>query len=287
LGSSELTIEDNIVKTKTLLPLVALALAITSPAFGATTTLLSDNFDSYANQAAFQAAWPATVGTGGTFSTLQAASAPDSVNFPLTAQRNDRSFAESGNPSALNAITFGFDFYDSNAAASPYRQCSSLIDGAGNASGMLVSLGMNNNQTSANSGGNYYMARILGYTVPTTADPDGGPVESVGGAGTFFKLNDYGVGLRSTGWHNLSVTITDTAFSFYVDGALAETVANAFTLRSYDTVRLGSGISSANEAYFDNVHVETAPAPVVPEPGALSLAAMGLGMLLFIRKLRC
>ena len=57
---------------------------------------------------------------------------------------------------------------------------------------------MNNNQTIANSGGNFYMARILGYTVPTTADPDGGPAESVGGAGAFFKLNDTGVGLRTT-----------------------------------------------------------------------------------------
>ena len=234
-------------------------------------TLLTDNFDSYANQAAFQAAWPATVGTGGTLSTLQAASAPNSVNFPLTAQRNDRTFAESGNPAAGNAITFGFDFYDSSAAASPYRECTSLIDGAGSASGMLVSLGLNNNQTVANSGGNYYMARILGYTVPTTADPNGGPAESVGGAGAFFKLNDYGVGLRSTGWHNLSVTITDTAFNFYVDGLLAETVANAFTLRSYDLVRLGSGISSANEAYFDDVLVGVN----VPEPSTAVLSILG------------
>lgn len=43
-------------------------------------------------------------------------------------------------------------------------------------------MGFNNNQSGPNSGGQYYMARILGYTVPTTADPDGGPVESVGGA---------------------------------------------------------------------------------------------------------
>jgi hypothetical protein len=256
---------------KTLLALGTAALLVTIPTIRAqAATLLDDNFDSYANQAAFQAAWPVTVAPGGTLSTAQAASAPNSVYLPLTAQRNDRSFAESGNPSALNAITFGFDFYDSNAAASPYRQISSLIDGAGSASGQLVSLGMNNNQSSTASGGNYYMARILGYTVPTV-DPDGGPNESYTGSGIFFKLNDYGVGLRSTGWHNLSVTITDTAFKFYVDGLLAETVANAVTLRSYDIVRLGSGITSANQAYIDNVLVGVN----IPEPSTAVLSILG------------
>ena len=246
--------------------------------------LLSDNFDGYADQAAFNAVWPAQVGTGGTLSTLQFLSSPNSVNFPLTAQRNGRSYTESGNPSALNAITFSFDFYDSNAGASPYRQVCQLIDGAGSASGQLVSLGMNNNQSSADSGGNYYMARILGYT-PTAVDPDGGPNESAGGlaAGAFFKLNDYGVGLRSTGWHNLAVTFTDTVFSFYVDGLLAETVANTFTLRSYDAVRLGSGLSSVNEAYFDNMLIGV---NLVPEPSTFAVGLMGGIWLLSVMRRR-
>ena len=46
--------------------------------------------------------------------------------------------------------------------------------------GQVVSLGMNNNQFVTSSGGNYYMARILGYT-PLTIDPDGGPNESYTG----------------------------------------------------------------------------------------------------------
>jgi hypothetical protein len=248
------------------------------------TVLLSDNFDSYANQAAFQAAWPITVGAGGTLSTAQAVSAPNSISFGTLAARNDRSFTESGNPSPANAITFSLDFFDSNAGVSPYRQVSQLIDGLGNASGMLVSLGLNNNQSSTDGGGNYYMARILGYTVTTSPDPNGGPADSgTLGAGAFFKLNDYGVGLRTTGWHNLKVTITDTAFDFYVDGALAETVANAFTLRSYDLVRLGSGISSLQPTFFDNINVEVNP---VPEPGTLTFIALGLGVLVAVRQFR-
>lgn len=244
------------------------------------TILLQDNFDSYADQAAFLLAWPAAVGTGGTLSSARSVSAPNSVNFPTTAQRNDRSFAESGNPDVLNLIRFSIDFFDSNAAAAPYRQVVQLIDGAGSASGQLVSLGMNNNQSITNSGGNFYMARILGYTVPTTADPDGGPAESVGGAGAFFKLNDTGVGLRTTGWHNLAVEITNVDFKFYVDGLLAETVANSFTLSSYDKVRLGSGITAANDANFDNVSVETNP---VPEPGTAALGLLG-GLMLLRRR---
>ncbi len=271
---------------KQITTLIAGASVLLVAGWANATVLLTDDFESYADQAAFTNVWKRTVGVGGTLSTTQSSSPTKSVNFgvsPLTL-RNDRSFTETGNPSALNAITFSLDFYDSNSGASPYREIASLIDGAGSSSGQLISLGMNNNQLSGDSGGNYYMARILGYTA-TTVDPNGGPNESSGGttvASSFFKLNDYTVGLRSTGWHNLKVTITDTTFSFFVDGILAETVANAITLRSYDLVRLGSGLTSVNEAYIDNVLVEVNP---VPEPSTFALGLLGgLGMLWMVRR---
>ena len=47
-------------------------LGLGAPRANAQVVLLQDNFDSYANQAAFNAVWPATVGTGGTLSTAQA-----------------------------------------------------------------------------------------------------------------------------------------------------------------------------------------------------------------------
>ncbi|MSU59971.1 MAG: PEP-CTERM sorting domain-containing protein [Pedosphaera sp.] len=136
------------------------------------------------------------------------------------------------------------------------------------------------------------MARILGYTVVTTPDPDGGPAEGVTGSGAYFKLNDFGVGARSLGWHNLKVQISSddglsADFAFFVDNVLAERVNNvgtAATFRSYDNIALGSGLSNGStEAFFDNFYLETTP---VPEPGTLSLVAMGLGALLVIRKLR-
>lgn len=226
-------------------------------------TLVTDNFDGYADQAAFVTAWPA-VGTSGTLSSAQSSSPSNSVHYAATpaTQRNGLNFTESGNPSSTNLIVFSFDFYDSNAATNPYRQYSNLQDTAApGAYGQLVSMGLNNNQTSAANGGNFYMARILGYTPPDTG----------GASGSYFKLNSDPALLRTTGWHNLRVEISDVDFKFYVDNSLAETVLQTGTLRSYDVLRLGSGVTSAAEAWFDNVRVE-----IVPEPSTLALGLIGV-----------
>jgi hypothetical protein len=240
--------------------------------------LLSDDFDGYADQAAFDAAWPAvSPQPSGVLSTTQFVSPTNAIfnRSTLTtegalAPRNQRSFAESGTPSASNVISYSYDFYDSNAAASPYRQYTTLQDStAPSAAGQLISIGLNNNHTVGSDGGNFYMARILGYT-PTFASPVSGSNPATA-SGAYFKLNDNPALVRSTGWHNLKVLISDADLKFYVDNQLAETVANTFTLRSYDVFRLGSGVTSAAEAYYDNVRVENGP---VPEAGSLTLFAM-------------
>ncbi len=279
-------------KTRIGLPVLSVAVALTATARAD----FSDNFDSYADQAAFEAAWT-PIGTvapiSATLATDQASSAPQSVRVDGTTttgqQSNRRSFPETGLVSPLTNIVFSFDFYDSNAAAAPYRQFSQLQDGtAPSATGQIISMGLNNNHISSDSGGNFYMARILGYSPPTT-DPDGGPAEGgTLGSGAFFKLNDFALSpLRSTGWHNFKVVIgTDDGlsadFEFYVDNVLAERVSNvgtAATLRSYDVVRLGSGLSNAgNAAWYDNVSVQVV---VIPEPSTLALgllAALGLAL---------
>jgi hypothetical protein len=274
---------------------------------------MADKFDQYADQAAFQAAWPA-IGTTAPQSADLSTANPNQIAVPDKSvevdaeasvnakQRNQRIFAETGNPSPTQNIVFSFDFYDSNAAAAPYRQHSNLQDStAASATNQLISMGLNNNQTVANSGGNYYMARILGYNVDGAdadtlpdPDPDGGPTESVAGSGAYFKLNDFGVGLRSTGWHNLRVVIgsddgLSTDYAFYVDGILAERVSNvgtAASIRSYDVVRLGSGLSNGgNAAQYDNVRVQTGTQLLIPEPTGLVLTGLALlGMCLAGRR---
>lgn len=241
-----------------LFVIAALAVAPLAGSSSHAALLVNDNFDGYANQAAFEAVW-APIGTSGTLVSDLSVSPPNSINFATTAQRNELSFTESGNPSPSNIIRFSFDFYDSNAALAPYRQFANLQDGASPGSGgQLVSMGLNNNLSLTADGGNYYMARILGIDAGT-------------GAGAYFKLNNASAPLRSTGWHNLRVDISDTTFDFYVDGILSKTVANTATLRSYDVVRIGSGLTSTATANFDNVRIVT-----VPEPATLALAGMGL-----------
>jgi hypothetical protein len=259
--------------------------------------IINDSFDTYANQAAFEAVWTpiGTVApTSAVLSTTQSVTAPNSIQVPAEATtsgkyRNRQSFAEtstlssSGNLGIGDQLIWSFDFYDSNSAASPYRQYSNLQDStAPSATNQLISMGMNNNQTVTNSGGNYFMARILGYDATTGADPDGGPNESVAGSGAYFKLNDFAVGLRSTGWHNLKAVLStddglSTDYAFYVDGQLAERVNNvgtAASIRSYDNIAIGSGLSNAgNEAFFDNERLEYI---AVPEPSSLLLIGIAM-----------
>jgi len=278
----------------------ALALAgILSLSGNAFAQVIIEPFDGYADQAAFEAVW-APIGTVAPFSanlsSAQFVSPSNSVEILGTAtnsqQRNRRTFADTSPISVNDQIVFSFDFYDSAPAANPFRQYSNLQDTtAPGGTGQLISMGLNNNQTGANSGGQFYMARILGYTVPLTPDPDGGPDESVGGASAYFKLNNFGVGARSLGWHNLRVVIgTDDGlsmdFEFFVDGVLAERVSNvgtAASFRMYDNIVLGSGLSNGtNTAYYDNVFLNIQP---VPEPTSMALGLVAvLGGALKLRR---
>jgi hypothetical protein len=247
--------------------------------------LFTDHFDSYANQSAFQTAWPVGTGATRTLSSAQSVSAPNSINLATTAGRNDRNVGEAGQFSPTNSLRFSFDFYDSNGAAFPYRQISTIVDSAAATSGGgLISMGLDNTMDQNAQGGNFYFGRILGVSV------------NGGASGAVFKMNDNPALLRSTGWHNLAVeisfnTATTLNYKFFVDNQLAETVNNVtVTNRSFDTIRLGSGVTSSQVAFIDNVRFENFdPTAVVPEAG--SFAAVGLVGLLsagavWIRKRR-
>lgn len=244
--------------------LVGLALF---PVFSPAQVFLNENFDGYANQAAFEAVWGAN-STTALLSTEQASSLSQSIKGLTTVSRNARSVGEIGFLNgSTDIVTFRFDFYDSNGTAATYRQYAELDDGAAPGSaGQLFAMGLNNNIASS-----YYMARILGF--------DGGA-----GASAFFKLDGVGAPTRSTGWHTLEAQISDNAVNYYVDGILSKSLdTTTLTDRSLDTVKVGSNLSSAQVAYFDNVFVARV---AVPEPSAAALLGIGLSSLIALRRAR-
>ena len=239
--------------------------------------VFDDNFDGYADQAAFEASWTpigctgqgasctGNVGTlGGTLSQGTAVSVPNSIlnHSPVgspgtsdSSQRNQKQFPITSTLAIAEKLAFSFDFHDITGTGNPYRQFVNLQTVAQpTLTNQLVSMGLNNNLLAADQDGNYYMARILGGA------------SNGGTASQYFKLNDTGAPLRSAGWHNLKVEIstsngTSQDYRFYVDNTLSETVLNVgATLRQYEFIRMGAGVSSTSDASYDNVHVEFIPA---------------------------
>ena len=131
-----------------------LACSALAPFISQAQVLVNDNFDSYANQAAFEAVWT-PIGTvvplSAELSTAQASSVANSIRVPGTAtnaqSRNRLTFAESGSLTTLGLISWSFDFYDSAPTGSPQRNYSNLQDStAPTATGQLIAMGFNNNQ---------------------------------------------------------------------------------------------------------------------------------------------
>lgn len=248
--------------------------------------IVNDTFDTYANQAAFQAVWVPiasdATAPSALLSSAQSVSSPNSAHVPGTASnnqyRNRLTHAETGVIGIGDQLIWSFDFYDATGTGNPQRNYANLQDTtAPSGTPQLISMGLNNNLLATDQGGNYYMARLLGGA------------SNGGAASGYFKLNDAGAPLRSAGWHNLKAVLStddglSTDFQFYVDNILSETVLNVGTvIRSYDNITMGSAFSNGStEAFFDNMRLEYIPA--VPEP--TSLALLGVAGLFFGRRRR-
>ena len=140
---------------------------------------VNDNFDGYADQAAFDATW-VPVGTtttaslkGAQLSAAQSVSPTQSAFTPVsttattaaTEYRSRRTHSESGAITTGDQLVWSFDYYDSLATGNPQRNAAILQDGASTGNNQLISMGLNNNQLNTASGGAYYMARILGLPI--------------------------------------------------------------------------------------------------------------------------
>lgn len=271
---------------KALLVLAGAAL-LTWVGTASATVVFQDNFDSYANTAAFQAAWPgdtyvANTNGGLVISTAQAHSGTQSVN-----QTNEGTGRKSSHaitpttPTDSTPLEWSFWFYDATGTGN-LRQYCTLQDYAP-ASAQLLAIG------TYNSGSNFVthaaatVSQLNSYYSARLAFGTGAP--------GWFLLNGTGAPTRSIGWHEMKVVLKDTAVDFQIDGVSAiqglSGAVGTFTATfavasglSWDHVTVGSGLSSANGgAFYDDVKIETTPEPA-------TLAVLGLGSLLFVRRRR-
>ncbi|HOB99517.1 MAG TPA: PEP-CTERM sorting domain-containing protein [Verrucomicrobiota bacterium] len=238
-------------------------------------TVFYDNFDGYADQAAFNAVWNVGVTGGGLIlSSDQAYSGSQSVQQDLTGKASGIDITPvSGSDAA--PLEWSFRFYDSTQAGN-LRQFATIRDNSP-ALAQLVAVGAYNDTTltknlftgtsvTAADLNTYYACRVAFAPGPN-----------------WFILNTEGVPTRSTGWHEIKAVFSDTTVDFYVDGALGMAdvqYAAAAGAITFDRLTVGSGLSSANgAASYDDVKVT-----VIPEPTTLAL--LGLGALAFLGRAR-
>jgi hypothetical protein len=235
---------------KTRLALIVGALAVVAAVISSQAqSVFSDDFESYADQAAFDASWtPRTTAMllstaqkhSGTNSILQDATALKSVK-PLSAHVTSENlylscwFRDgSGGNSARSFITV-----EGRATDGDYT--SSLVQ--------LVAIGRYNNIT----GSKYYGREANGS--------GGGTSEGATAmTATWFQLG--GAANKSTGWHRAEIAgvrMPDLSikYRFYIDGVLGGACTDAGGNRDFNFVACGSFSTSTDTTYFDDVKVES------------------------------
>ena len=209
--------------------------AATLTVVGGGTVVLSDAFDTYATDAAYQAVWTLSVGNGGTLSTAAYFSSPKSIYFSTAAARSYRNFTATSASDAV-PIVWTIRIYDNNTTALDRQWCE-LLD-ASPSIAQILAMGKCNVSESMRT---YYAARVAYSPGPG-----------------WITLNDPGAPVRSIGWHEIKAVIKSTKIDFYVDGVIAKanvSYANSQGQFSFDQARIGSGYSSSSAAYFDNFSV--------------------------------
>jgi hypothetical protein len=227
--------------------------------------IFSDDFNSYADDAALAVNWP--LGSGTTSDNYLATDANDATNKFVQAAATTTNVGRRDHaitpfvPTTTTPLTVKFTFIDQTGTASGIRQYNQVTANNGSAAlSQLIAMGEYNNAT--NQDNSKYQARVAF------------------GSSNWFNLN----ASRSAGPHEFIEEIFSDHVNFYVDGALDTTKTyTADVSGGFNSVRLGSALSSANGgAGFDNVSVST---DAVPEPAALGLLGLG-GLMTFRRRRR-
>ena len=224
--------------------------------------IISDTFDSYANQAAFQAVWP-TATSSLVLGTAVAHSTPNalySAASTTTSYQNQRNFAETVASDAY-PLELTFWFYDGGGSGAAGNQWVELRDYAPAAT-QLIQVGVYGGSSTT-----YYSARV--------AYPPGNG---------WALMSENGAPQRSVGWHQFRVVIKSTTIDFYLDNVLASgnrAYASTQGSISWEQIRVGTAYTStATAAYYDDVvlqSVSTGPQPpaITQHPQPQSICAGG------------
>ncbi len=237
--------------------------------------LMKDDFDDYADQAAFNAAWPVVGDTTEpdriTLSTMAAASCPKSAlepgssggSVPYRAQvaRTITGAQQAGGYQATDEEPLVMTVWVLHSAGSQNRNWIALMGWGGHeyGSGSLrtwLRIGMYNSPP-ANTG--IYQGGVnIGWTGDFPINLDQGP----NGAGTDPATR------RPGEWVKFRIRVKTTTVEFLVDDVLYKIWTRPNSTDTFDSIRIGSGVTNTNNPmWYDNLSISIGDAD--PYPNAL------------------
>jgi hypothetical protein len=246
--------------------LIALAIVSALAACAGATVIIQDNFDSYADQAAFEAAWPkdTTLSAPNSLALSSAQShSPSQSAFQEgnVTRRNYKLFGQEVAPSDTQPLNAEFWMLVPEVNSNSRLYCEVRgYAGTGLGDGALqeiFAIGMTNVLT---GGAPFFQGRIAFAGLPNNG---------------WINLNLPGAPGRTPGWHKFNIEAKGAGVvNYYVDGILSGTLTDTSPIASFDTFMLGSGLTSnptaPQSAYYDDVLVQS-----IPEPASLALLVLG------------